>query len=96
MPKWIAELFSRAKPSEVGTYPSFEVVASDDAHLASLVGSGDCEWIAEEDVARFLSNGYAFYLDSSSSTGRVQTHVQDPGSRAFAFFLMIVPRAMGR
>lgn len=96
MRKWIAEWFSRAKPSEFRPYPSFEAVTSDDAHLDSLVGSGACEWIAEEDIGRFLSNGYAFYLDSSSSTGRVQTHARDPGSRAFAFFLMTVPRAMGR
>jgi hypothetical protein len=96
MRKWIAELFSGSKPSEVRPYPSFEAVADDDAYLASLVGSGACEWVAEEDIGRFLSNGYAFYLDSSSSTGRVQTNARDPGSRTFAVFLMTVPRAMAR
>lgn len=90
MQNWITKLL-RSKPSAaIIPRPTFEVVDGD-VTLDSLVHSDVCAWVAEEDVNRFLENGYTFYVDSRSSTGRCRHHAREPGARAFAFFLMAIP-----
>lgn len=91
MQNWMTKLFRSNSPAAIISHPTFEVVANDATHLDSLVHSGVCAWIAEEDVNRFLENGYTFYLESSSSTGRCRHHAREPGARAFTFFLMAIP-----
>lgn len=91
MQNWMTKIFRSNPPAAIIPYPTFEAVDSDATHLDSLVHSEFCVWVAEEDVNRFLENGYTFYLDANSSTGRFRHHAREPGARAFAFFLMAIP-----
>ena len=96
MQNWITNLFRSDPPSEGAPHPILEAPAGEAAHLDSLVRSEICAWVAEEDVNRSLENGYTFYLDSNSSTGRCRRHVSEPGARAFASFLMVTPGSTER